>query len=138
MIPWSPLSGGWLSGRWRKNAGQQASSRADRLPERFDLSQPGNQRKLDATEQLAQLAEEAGITLIQLAIAFVLNHPALTSAIIGPRTMEQFDGQLAAADVTLDDAVLDRIDEIVPPGTTVNPADNSFDNPALQQAARRR
>ncbi len=138
VMSYSPLTGGWLSGRWRKDTGQQSSSRANRLPERFDLSQPANQRKLDAVEDLAQLAEQAGITLIELAIAFVLNHPAITSALIGPRTMEQLEGQLAAADVVLDKAVLDRIDEIVPPGTTINPADNSFDNPALEPAARRR
>jgi aryl-alcohol dehydrogenase-like predicted oxidoreductase len=138
VLSYSPLTGGWLSGRWRKDAGQQSSSRAGRLPERFDLSQPGNRRKLDAVEDLAQLAEQTGITLIQLAIAFVLNHPAITSAIVGPRTMEQLEGQLAAADVVLDRPVLDRIDEIVAPGVTVNPVDNSFDNPALQPAARRR
>jgi len=138
VISYSPLAGGWLSGRWRKDAGQQPSSRAGRLPERFDLSQPANQRKLDAVEQLARLAEEAGITLIQLAIAFALNHPAITAPIIGPRTMEQLESQLAAADVALDEAVLDRVDEIVPPGTTINPVDNSFQNPALQPAARRR
>jgi len=138
VIPYSPLAGGWLSGRWRKDTGQQPSSRAGRLPERFDLSLPANQRKLDAVEQLARLAEEAGMTLIQLAIAFVLNHPAITAPIIGPRTMEQLESQLAAADVVLDHAMLDRIDEIVPPGTIINPADNSFDNPALQRAARRR
>ena len=100
--------------------------------------QPANQRKLDAVEELAQLADETGITLIQLAIAFVLNHPAITAALIGPRTMEQLESQLAAADVVLDEAVLDRIDEIVPPGTTINPADNSFANPALEPTARRR
>ena len=138
VLSYSPLTGGWLSGRWRKNAGQQSSTRAERLPERFDLSTPANQRKLDAVEQLAQLADEAGITLIQLAIAFVLNHPVVTAPIIGPRTMEQLESQLAAADVTLDEALLDRIDEIVPPGTTINPVDNSFDNPALRPMARRR
>jgi aryl-alcohol dehydrogenase-like predicted oxidoreductase len=138
VISYSPLTGGWLSGRWRKDAGPQSSTRAERLPERFDLSTPANQRKLDAVEQLAQLADETGITLIQLAIAFVLNHPAITAPIIGPRTMEQLESQLAAADVTLDVSVLDRIDEIVPPGTTINPVDNSFDNPALWPAARRR
>jgi aryl-alcohol dehydrogenase-like predicted oxidoreductase len=138
VMSYSPLAGGWLSGRWRRDAGQQSSSRAGRLPERFDLSQPANQRKLDAVERLVRLAEEAGITLIQLAIAFVLNHPAVTAPIIGPRTMEQLESQLAAADVVPDAGVLDRIDEIVPPGTTVNPVDNSFDNPALQPAARRR
>src|SRR4051794_26543957 len=138
VLSYSPLTGGWLSGRWRKDTGQQSSSRANRLPERFDLSKPANQRKLDAVEELAVLTEQAGITLIQLAIAFVLNHQAITSAIIGPRTMEQFEGQLAAVDVVLDRTLLDRIDEIVAPGTTVNPVDNSFENPALAPTARRR
>lgn len=138
VLSYSPLTGGWLSGRWRQGVGQQSSSRAGRLPDRFDLSQPGNQRKLDAVEALAQLADESGLTLIQLAIAFVLNHPTITSAIIGPRTMEQLDGQLAAENVVLEASVLDRIDEIVAPGTTVNPVDNSFDNPGLAPAARRR
>jgi aryl-alcohol dehydrogenase-like predicted oxidoreductase len=78
------------------------------------------------------------VTLIQLAIAFVLNHPAITAALIGPRTMEQLESQLTAAEVVLDEAVLDRIDQIVAPGTTINPADNSFSNPALEPAVRRR
>ncbi len=138
VLSYSPLTGGWLSGRWRKDIGQQASSRASRLPERFDLSRPANQRKLDAVEELAQLADDTGITLIQMAIAFVLTHPGITSAIIGPRTMDQLEGQLAATDVVLEPDVLDRIDEIVAPGTTVNPVDNSFDNPALAPTARRR
>ena len=138
VMSYSPLTGGWLSGRWRKDTGQQSSSRASRLPERFDLANPFNQRKLDAVEQLAQLAEQTGITLIQLAIGFVLNHPAITAALIGPRTMEQLESQITAADVVLSAAVLDRIDEIVSPGTTLNPADNSFTNPALEPVARRR
>ena len=138
VMSYSPLTGGWLSGRWRKDTGQQSSSRAGRLPERFDLSLPANQRKLDAIEELAQRADEAGITLIQLAIAFVLRHPAITAALIGPRTMEQLEGQLAAVDVELDDAVLDRIDAIVAPGVTINPEDNSWHNPALEPDARRR
>ncbi len=96
------------------------------------------QRKLDAVEELAQLAEQAGRTLIQLAIGFVLSHPAITAARVGPRTMGQLDSQLAGADVVLDQAVLDRIDQILPPATTINPADNSWANPALQPAARRR
>ena len=138
VLSYSPLTGGWLSGRWRKDAGQQSSSRANRLPERFDLSQPANQRKLDAVEDLAQLADEAGITLIEMAIAFVLHHPAITAAILGPRTMEQLETQLPAGDVILDDAILDRIDQIVAPGSTVNPVDNSYTNPALEPSARRR
>jgi aryl-alcohol dehydrogenase-like predicted oxidoreductase len=138
VMTYSPLAGGWLSGRWRKGGGQQTSSRAGRLPERFDLANPYNQRKLDAVEELAVLAEEAGLTLIELAIGFVASHPAVTSPLIGPRTMEQLQAQLAAADVTLAGDVLDRIDEIVPPGGTVNPADSSFDSHALAPSARRR
>jgi aryl-alcohol dehydrogenase-like predicted oxidoreductase len=138
VIPWSPLAGGWLSGRWRKGAEPPASTRAERLPARYDLSLPENQRKLEAVEALAQLAEEVGIPLIHLALAFVINHPAVTSAIIGPRTMEQLESQLGALEVHLDDAVLDRIDEIVPPGTNVNAVDAGWQNPALEPSARRR
>jgi len=138
VMSYSPLAGGWLSGRWRKDTGQQSSSRSGRLPERFDLSEPANQRKLDAVEQLAQLAEQAGISLIELALGFVLQHPAVTSAIIGPRTMEQLTSLLAAVDVQLPDDVLDRIDEIVPPGTNVNPADIAYTPPAVASAWRRR
>jgi aryl-alcohol dehydrogenase-like predicted oxidoreductase len=138
VIPWSPLAGGWLSGRWRKGQEAPTSSRQQRLPQRFDLSIPGNQRKLDAADALAQLADEAGMTLIEMALAFVINHPAVTAAIIGPRTMEQLESQLPAADVTLSADVLDRIDGIVPPGTNLNPADAGWQNPALATAARRR
>src|SRR4051812_16573219 len=138
VLTYSPLTGGWLSGRWRKDTGQQASSRANRLPERFDLSEPANQRKLDAVEQLAQLADETGVTLIQLAIAFALNHPAVTSTIVAPRTMEQLDGQLAPSAVTLDSGVPARMDEIGAPGTTNTPHENPFDNPPLKRASRRR
>jgi aryl-alcohol dehydrogenase-like predicted oxidoreductase len=138
VIPYSPLAGGWLSGRWRKDAGQQSSTRSERLPDRFDLSLPANQRKLDAVEQLVQVADEAGISLIELAIAFVLRHPAVTAAIIGPRTMEHLESQLSAAEVTLPDDVLDRIDAINPPGVTINHADNGWTQPALQPALRRR
>jgi aryl-alcohol dehydrogenase-like predicted oxidoreductase len=138
VISYSPLAGGWLSGRWRRDAGQQSSTRYERLPDRFDLSLPANQRKLDAVEQLVELADEAGVTLIELAIAFVLRHPAITAAIIGPRTMQHLDSQLSAADVTLPDHVLDRIDEINPPGVTINHADNGWTQPGLQPALRRR
>jgi aryl-alcohol dehydrogenase-like predicted oxidoreductase len=138
VIPWSPLAGGWLSGRWRKGQDAPDSTRADRIPARYDLSKPENQRKLDVAEELAQVAEEAGLSLIELAIAFVLNHPAVTAAIIGPRTMEHLESQLEAADVTIDPAILDRIDEIVPPGSNVNVADAGWANPDLEPAARRR
>jgi aryl-alcohol dehydrogenase-like predicted oxidoreductase len=138
VISYSPLAGGWLSGRYRKGADHSGPASAARPANRFDMSLPENQRKLDAAEQLAQLADEARISLIEMAIAFVLRHPAVTSAIIGPRTMEHLESQLGAADVQLSDDLLDRIDQIVPPGVTINPADNGWVSPALDPAARRR
>ena len=102
------------------------------------MSLPGNRRKLEAVEQLALLAEESGLTLIEMAVAFVISHPGVTSAIIGPRTMEQLEAFLPAADVTLSTEILDRIDEIVAPGVTVNPADNSYGDHELQPQQRRR
>jgi aryl-alcohol dehydrogenase-like predicted oxidoreductase len=138
VIPWSPLAGGWLSGRYRKDAELPSSHRAERIPGRYDMSLPGNQLKLEAADALAKLAEEAGITLIEMALAFVIRHPAVTAAIIGPRTIEQLESQLTAAEVTLTDDVLDRIDEIVPPGINVNPNEVGWTNPALEPKARRR
>jgi aryl-alcohol dehydrogenase-like predicted oxidoreductase len=138
VIPWSPLSGGWLSGRYRQGQEAPRSSRARRLPGRYDLSLPANQRKLEAVEALARLAEEARLTLIELALAFVLRHPAVSAAIIGPRTMEQLESQLPSVEATLADDVLDRIDEIVAPGTNVNDQDAGWQNPALTPEARRR
>jgi aryl-alcohol dehydrogenase-like predicted oxidoreductase len=138
VIPWSPLAAGWLSGRWRKGAEDLTSRRAQMMPRRYDLSLPENQRKLEAADALARLAEEAGMTLIEMALAFVIRHPAVTAAIIGPRIMEQLESQLGAADVELSDEVLDRIDEIVPPGVNVNPSDAGYENPALRPAALRR
>ena len=137
-IAWSPLAGGWLSGRWRKDADDLTSRRAAMIPQRYDLSIPANQAKLEAADALVKLAEETGISLIHMALAFVINHPAVTAAIIGPRTMEQLESQLGAAEVKLEQAVLDWIDEIVPPGTTINPTDAGWTNPALAPAARRR
>jgi aryl-alcohol dehydrogenase-like predicted oxidoreductase len=137
-IVWSPLAGGWLSGRYRVGADAPESTRADRLPQRYDLSLPGNQRKLEVADALGALADEAGIPLVQLAIAWAINHPAVTSAIIGPRTMEHLESQLPAAELELDDELLDRIDEIVPPGVNLNYADSGYANPALEPGARRR
>jgi aryl-alcohol dehydrogenase-like predicted oxidoreductase len=130
-IVWSPLAGGWLSGRWRKGAEDLTSRRSVMIPDRYDLSLPVNQAKLEAADALAQLAEEAGMSLIHMALAFVIRHPAVTAAIIGPRTMEQLDSQLGAVEVQLSDEVLDRIDEIVPPGTNFNLADAGWVPPAL-------
>src|SRR4051812_43263003 len=138
VIPWSPLAGGWLSGRYRKGADLPQSRRAERLPQRYDMSLPANQRKLEAADQLAQLADEAGMTLIEMALAFVIQHPGVTSAIIGPRTMEHLESQLTGADVELSEEVLDRIDEIVPPGTNFSPGDAGYVPPALASASERR
>ncbi|HEX9993851.1 MAG TPA: aldo/keto reductase [Acidimicrobiales bacterium] len=138
VIPWSPLAGGWLSGKWRLGAEDLTSRRAQRLPDRYDLSMVENQRKLEAADALARLADEAGMTLVHLAVAWVINHPAVTSAIIGPRTMDQLTSQLGAVDVTLEPDLLDRIDEVVPPGTNFSWADAGYRPPSLEPAARRR
>ncbi|WP_198588508.1 aldo/keto reductase [Geodermatophilus chilensis] len=136
-LTYSPLAGGWLSGRWRKDAASAPTSSA-RPSARFDMSSPANPRKLDVVEELAQLAEQSGTTLVEMAIAFVLNHPGVTSAIVGPRTMEQLESYLPAAEINLPTEVLDRIDELVAPGVTVNPDDNSYGAHELTPAARRR
>ncbi|MCG5220698.1 aldo/keto reductase [Streptosporangium sp. KLBMP 9127] len=138
VITWSPLAGGWLSGKYRENQEVPTSRRAGLLPSRYDLSLPGNRLKLAAAERFAVLAEEAGMSLIELALAFTINHPAVTSTIIGPRTMEHLESQLPAADVRLDPDVLDRIDEIVAPGVTLNPEDAGWRPPALADATLRR
>jgi aryl-alcohol dehydrogenase-like predicted oxidoreductase len=138
VLPWSPLAGGWLSGQYRVGADLPKSKRSTRLPARYDLSQPGNQRKLEAADALGKLADEAGMPLIHLALAFVLQHPAVTSPIIGPRTMEHLESQLGAADVKLTSDVLDRIDEIVPPGVNVNSGDRGYVPPALTDPFQRR
>jgi aryl-alcohol dehydrogenase-like predicted oxidoreductase len=135
VIVWSPLAAGWLSGKYRKDEPPPKSHRAQRMPFRYDLTDPINQQKLDAADGLAKLADQAGLSLVHLALAFVINHPAVTSAIIGPRTTEHLQDQLKALDVKLDDDLLDRIDEIVTPGVTINRDDAGWP-PAI--AARRR
>jgi aryl-alcohol dehydrogenase-like predicted oxidoreductase len=138
VIPWSPLAGGWLTGRYRAGRDAPLSRRAERLPDRYDHTLPANAAKLEAVERLAVLAEEAGLSLVHLALAFVLQHPAVTSAIIGPRTLEQLESQLDAVKVTLTQGILDRIDDIVPPGVTLNPADAGYQPPAITDPSRRR
>jgi aryl-alcohol dehydrogenase-like predicted oxidoreductase len=134
VIPWSPLAGGWLSGKWR--LGEEPTSRRARLvPARYDLSQPENQKKLEAADALANIADKAGITLVNMAVAWVINHPAVTSAIIGPRTMEQLETQLGAGDVVLSDEVLDEIDEVVTPGTNFSWADAGYAPPSVSAQA---
>ena len=136
-LTYSPLAGGWLSGKWRRDTAPVPTSAARPAP-RFDMSTAANQQKLEIVDALTQVAAEAGTTMIELAIAFVINHPGVTSAIIGPRTLEQLVSQLPATDVTLSTEVLDRIDALVAPGVTVNPDDNSYGTTELAAAARRR
>jgi aryl-alcohol dehydrogenase-like predicted oxidoreductase len=137
ILTYSPLSGGWLSGNWTADSSPTSPAR-QRLAARFDMSLPENRRKLKAVDQLQEVAGDAGLSMIEMAIAFVVNHPGVTSAIIGPRTMEQLESQLPAADAVLDAATLDRIDEIVKPGVTINPADTSYGEQVLAVALRRR
>ncbi|WP_433354045.1 aldo/keto reductase [Micromonospora saelicesensis] len=137
VLAWSPLASGWLSGAIR--AGREiTTSRSALLPARFDLSVPANQARLDAVEQLATVADEAGLTLIQLALGFVTAHPAVTSAIIGPRTIDHLHAQLAAADTVLPADVLDAIDAIVAPGVDLAAAEKFDTPPALLDPSRRR
>ena len=138
VIPWSPLGGGWLSGKWRKGSDELSSRRATRIPGRYDLSKPENQAKLEAATALADLADEAGMSLIHMALAFVLEHPAVTSAIIGPRTAEHLDSQIGATDVRLTADMLDRIDQIVEPGTNFSSADAGYEPPGVACAQKRR
>jgi aryl-alcohol dehydrogenase-like predicted oxidoreductase len=139
VLPWSPLAGGWLSGRYRRGeTTTHTSTRLSSQPARHTPDLPENAVKLEAVHQLQDLADEAGLTLIHLALAFVLEHPAVSSAIIGPRTMAHLESQLGAAEVSLSQDVLDRIDEIVAPGTTINDADRGYAPPALTEKALRR
>ena len=137
VIPWSPLAGGWLSGRFGEGK-DNTSRRASRIPARYDLAIPGNQRKLEIVTALDRVASDAGLTLIELALAFVLEHPAVSSAIIGPRTMEQLESQLSASSIVLEPGVLDRIDELVPPGTNVNAEDGGWSPAVLAKSKLRR
>ncbi|MET8044050.1 aldo/keto reductase [Micromonospora sp. NPDC005215] len=131
-LVWSPLGQGLLTGRYRK--GQQPDShRSGFTPQHFD-----DERKLDVVEQLIPLADQAGLPMTHLAMAFAIAHPGVTSAIIGPRTMAQLDDLLAGADVTLTDEILDRIDEIAPPGTDAGPNDVAYVPPAVSTVGLRR
>ena len=143
VMTYSPLQGGWLSGKYRKGRqvrGPGSAARARRFPDAYDAGNPANALKLDTADALGALADEAGMTLIQMAVAFAVRHPAVTSAIIGPRTIGHLDGYLAADGIELSVDVLDQVDRIVPPGVTVNVSDNmwSIGTTALTAASRRR
>ena len=137
-IVWSPLAGGWLTGKYRKGDAQPDSHRAKRIPARFDFSLPENQRKLDLVDELSKVAADAGVSMTHMSMAFAVTHPAVTSAIIGPRTMEQLTDVLAGASVELSDDTLDALDAIVEPGITINAADAGWTPPSIAQSFRRR
>lgn len=130
-VIWSPLASGMLTGRVRR--GQESDLRRTRL-----FAALSDERRIDAVEQLIPLADEAGLSLTHMALAFVIAHPGVTSALIGPRTPEQLDDLLAAAEVSLSDDLLDRIDEIVPPGTGVGRMDQEYNTLAITTPALRR
>jgi aryl-alcohol dehydrogenase-like predicted oxidoreductase len=138
VLPWSPLSGGWLTGGYRKGKDLPESTRRTRMPARYDMSTPDSQRKLDAADALGQLADDAGLTLIHLALAFVMQHPAVTAPIIGPRTMEHLQSQVGATEVKLSTDILDKIDEIVPPGVTLARSDQGYQPTSLTNPFLRR
>ncbi|PSK63434.1 General stress protein 69 [Micromonospora sp. MH33] len=139
VLVWSPLASGFLSGRYRQGAAVDLTAGRPALtPARFDPALPGNAAKYAAVEKLVALAEEIGCSLPELAVAFTVAHPAVTSAILGPRTLDQLDGLLKGAALALDDAVLDRIDEIVPPGANLYQPDGAWAPPVLTDPARRR
>jgi aryl-alcohol dehydrogenase-like predicted oxidoreductase len=137
VLSWSPLAGGWLSGAFGEGKAN-TSRRSVMLPARYDLALPMNQQKLDVVIALENLAHEAGHSLIELALAFVLAHPAVTCPIIGPRTMDQLESQLPAAQISLDGEILDRIDEIAVPGQNVGGADPGWSPPSISDKQRRR
>ncbi len=139
VLTWSPLAAGFLSGKYRKDQPiDMSAGRPTITPGRFDPSIPENVTKLEAVEKLVEVAEGIGCTLPQLAVAFTLTHPAVTSVITGPRTMDHLDSLLKGASLVLDDATLDRIDEIVPPGTNMYRADGAWSPRSLTPAALRR
>ncbi|AGM08596.1 aldo/keto reductase [Amycolatopsis keratiniphila] len=137
VLAWSPLASGWLSGAVREGR-EISTNRSAVLPQRFDLTRQTNRTRLEAVERLAKVADQAGLSLIQLALGFVVAHPGVTSAIIGPRTLEHLESQLAAADTVLSSDVLDAIDEIVAPGTDLAPEEKHDTPPALLDASLRR
>jgi aryl-alcohol dehydrogenase-like predicted oxidoreductase len=139
VLTWSPLAWGFLSGAYRSGRDVDLSAGRPALaPHRFDPALPANAAKFEAVERLAELAAGMGCSLPQLAVAFPLAHPAVTSVIIGPRTMQQLQELLNGAPPALDDQTLDRIDAIVPPGTNLYRPDDAWSPPALATPALRR
>ncbi|MFI9386883.1 aldo/keto reductase [Kutzneria sp. NPDC052558] len=136
-LVWSPLSGGWLAGKYRGEV-DLSTGRASMLPGMFDPTLPDNKRKVEAVEELAKIASDAGVSLTHLSMAFSVAHPGVTSSIIGPRTREQLDDLLAGAEVVLDDDTLDRIDQVVAPGTVLNAGDSHYVPREISETSLRR
>ena len=134
-LVWSPLSGGWLTGKYQRDREAPRGSRAATNPDHFD---GGNAAKFDAVERLGTVASDAGLSLTHLALAWVVEHPAVTAALIGPRTLDQLHDLLDAAEVRLDESTLDAVDDVVAPGTDLNPDDAGWTPPALAAQHRRR
>ena len=138
VITWGPLAGGWLSGRYRRGMDQPDAPRNRNMIQRYDLSRPENQRKFDLLEQIEQVARDAGLPMAHLAIAFALNHPAVTSVLIGPRTVEHLEDLVDVTAIRLEPEVLDRLDAIVAPGTNVTMADGGYEPPSVTDRRLRR
>jgi aryl-alcohol dehydrogenase-like predicted oxidoreductase len=145
VLVWSPLAGGWLTGKYQRGKPIPEDSRIARAATwgpkgaaRYHLDRPGNQRKLDLLDKLAKVAEQAGLSLTHMAVAFTLVHPAVTTTILGPRTYEQLKDLLGGAMIHLDPDTLDGIDRIVNPGTIVERADRGWNPPWMARRARRR
>lgn len=146
ILVWSPLDGGWLTGKYQRGGAIPEDSRIARASSwgpkrgaaRYHLDRPGNQRKLDLLDELAKVAEQAGLSLTHLAVAFTLVHPAVTATILGPRTYQQLEDLLGGAMIRLDSDTLDAIDRIVAPGTIVERADRGWSPPWMTRKARRR
>jgi len=136
-LVWAPLNGGWLTGKYTETA-PAPDSRARRQSDHFDFGTPAADAKLAALAALRSVAADAGLTLIELAIGFCLAHPAVTSAIVGPRRMDHLESMLSGGDVVLGADVLDRIDEIVAPGTNLNAVNAGYVPPSLTDPASRR
>jgi len=135
ILTWSPLSGGWLTGKYTRGDGAPEGSRGATNPDHFD---GGNDAKFDAVEALTAVAAAASVSLTHLALAWNGEHPAVTSTLLGPRTEDQLTDLLGAAQIRLDPDTLDAIDAIVAPGRNVNPADAGWAPPGLDRSRRRR
>jgi aryl-alcohol dehydrogenase-like predicted oxidoreductase len=137
-LAFSPLDGGWLSGTYRAGMTPRAEGQARTIPRRFDAAYPHVRRKFELIEALIELAADAGVPISELATAWTLHHPAVTASIVGPRSGPHLSSAVRAGDLQIADDLLDRIDELVPPGSAVHPEESLWPSPDLRRSARRR